>query len=182
MHIEARLEASRRPSPTPRLRRASRANASPLETSAETLDDPWPLAGLRRPRPRAADPLRRSEEHHRRADARPRHASRGTATTRRLGAAPRRAPHRADPAPPDPSRDPSSDPSTPPRSEDHRDASRACLRAPGPHRSTNHATAPRRAMKRGRWMRRGPAPSLRAWAVPLDPEGTSGVPGRPPGR
>jgi len=170
MHIEARLEASRRPSPTPWLRRASRTDSSPHETSAETLDVLWPSAGLRRPQPRAVDPLRRSEEHHRQADARPRHTSRGTAATRRLGATPRGVPHRATLGATRSLAGPFARPFDPaairrsPRrleqlrpSEDDRGPSRACLRAPGPHRSTNHATPPRRTMKRGRRMRRGPA-------------------------
>jgi hypothetical protein len=170
MHIEARLEASRRPSPPPWLRRASRTDSSPHKTSAETLDVLWPSAGLRRPRPRAADPLWRSEEHHRQADARPRHASRGTVATRRLGATPRGVPHRATLGATRSLAGPFTRPYDPavirrsPRrleqlrpSEDDRGPSRACLRAPGPHRSTNHATPPRRTKKRGRRMRRGPA-------------------------
>lgn len=170
MHIEARLEASRQPSPTPWLRRASRANASPHETSAETLDDPWPSAGLRRPRPRAADPLRCSEEHHRQADARPRHASRGTAATQRPGATPRRVLHRATvgatrslAGPFVRPFDPAAIRRSPRRldqrrpSEDDQSLSRACLRAPGPHRSTNRTPPPRRTKKRGRRMRQGPA-------------------------
>lgn len=162
MHIEARLEASHRPSPTPRLRRASRADFSPHETSAETLDVLSPSAGLQRSRPPAADPLRRSKKHHRQADARPRHASRGTAATRRLGATPRRVPHRAALGATRSLAGPFTRPfdsaairRSPRRleqfrpSEDGRSPSRACFRAPGPHRSTNHATPPRRTTTRG---------------------------------
>lgn len=95
MHLKARLDASCRPLSASRLRGAARTDASLPETSAETLDDPWPLTEVRRPRPRAADSLRRSEEHQGHADARPRYAPRGTVATRRPGAAPRGVPHRA---------------------------------------------------------------------------------------
>lgn len=170
MHIEARLEASRRPSPTPWLRGASRANASPHETSAETSDDPWPSAGFRRPRPRAVDPLRSSEEHRRQDDARPRHASRGNrcyrATRRRTpkGATPRHLGRHLIPRGTlrqtlRPRRDPkiAAAPRAAPAIRRRPSPSRAWLRAPGPHRSTYHATVPRRAKKRRRRMRQGPA-------------------------
>jgi hypothetical protein len=53
-----RLAPARRRAPRP-------VNARSRRASVETIDDPWPSAGLRRARPQAADTLRRSEEHHR---------------------------------------------------------------------------------------------------------------------
>jgi len=153
----------------PWLRRAARAASSPPETSAETLDDLWPVTELRRARTRAAGLIRRPEEHQlapTRDRATPpeeplpprvlRHAPKGT------------TPHHG--APPGPSRDPSPDPSTPRRSEDHHSASgdlgdpknASIPREPAsepqdPIAATHHASPPRRTRKRRRQMRRDPA-------------------------
>jgi hypothetical protein len=93
MHIEARLDVTRRPVVTLSTPKSRENRPRPAETSAETLDDLWLSTGLRRTLVQAVGPLGRSEEHQRRANARPRHASREIAAARRLNASPRGVRH-----------------------------------------------------------------------------------------